>query len=121
MQPVVGGTALDVVGAGWQTARAVVDQQAFQMDLIPNTHVVDAVPHPLVCGNEMIIGQVIRRKEEGGGHGKPTRPRVTPVGHLLEIIPGEVGAPNDTEVFGVHRRTIMIDIGHTMDIIMAHD
>ena len=29
------------------TARAVVDQQAFQMDLIANTHVVDAVPKPL--------------------------------------------------------------------------
>ena len=91
------------------------------MDLIANTHVVDAVSQPLVCGNEMIIGQLRRKQPEVGWEGKPTGPRFTPEGDPLESITGEIGAPNDTEVFGVHRRTIMIDIRQTMDIIMGYD
>ncbi len=69
----------------------------------------------------MIIGQLRRKKIEMCGEGKPTGPRFTPEGDPLESITGEIRAPNDTEVFGVHRRPIMIDIRQTMDIIMTHD
>ena len=57
------------------------------MDLIANTHVVDTVPNPLFCGNEMIIGQLMR-KETGCLWGRKIhRTTVHPEGDLLEIIP----------------------------------
>ena len=99
----------------------IVDQSTLDADLIADANLIEGVSPRLLIRDEVAVRHLRTVETDALGIAVIAGPRATVKGDLAEILRQEAVPPDDTEVFGVDRGAVVVDVGDALDVVVAHD